>query len=128
VIVIAATTFFLYPGFYGASLLIDTVWGEQQVLHHLLEHSQRFVWDTFWEDWLAALPFSLIFALPLVLAVLWLVKSRGWNPFLTAVSVLVAGALLCSILLFDGAYPGLVVLTAVFLSIPVGLLLRILRR
>lgn len=117
----------LYPAFYGAALIFDTFLGEQQVLHHILEQSKRFVWDAFWGDWQASLLFSYGVVLPLLGGVYWLSVRRGLNALWLVPSIFIVGAVLISVLLTQGRFAGVVLLTALLLALPASAGFRIFR-
>lgn len=118
---------FLYPAFYGATLLADTLLGEQQVLHYLLVQSKRFVWDSFWADWLVALPFSYGVLVPTTLLITWVVKLSNLRPTIVCLLVFISAALLLAIAVLHGQFVLLAALTAIFLWVPAAILLRMVK-
>lgn len=113
----------LYPCFYFSLLVFDTLRGEQQIIHRALQISQREIWDLFWGDWWAALPFSLALCLPLILLLKRLSANRTgrtrWLP-----PVLFGGvAIVLSFGLLRGEYLEVLLLTALGYSVLVSMVL-----
>jgi hypothetical protein len=78
-----------YPLFVGLLFLNDVLAGDRLVIHHL-RYEQRLLWDTFWADYLQALPwfYSVALLLLVVFAALRQVlplRSRAWLLLLGAV-------------------------------------------
>ena len=79
-----------YPLFAGVLFLHDTLVGDRLLLYQL-RYEQRYLWETFWADYLQALP--VFYGLSLLLLAVFLVLRRTL-PLRSATWLLLLGALL----------------------------------
>lgn len=110
----------LYPCFYLSSLVFDTLLGERQMLRRTLVNSPREMWSLFQADWLAALPFCFALCAPLVIVVKWLSARRAGGRWWIAPVLFGITAAIVSFALLRGEYLQILLLTALFWTLPVN--------
>lgn len=122
-----------YPVLAGCSLLVDA-WMGERFLSFYLRYEQRLLWDTFWGDYLAALP-AMYAAVGVAVAVFAVARGLGLADRLgTGLVVALLGLLgWAGAVLLTGAWIGSAHLalsaTGVLLGVPVAFFVgRLLHR
>jgi len=126
---LAVTPALGYPLFTGVLLSWDLLAGERLMVHYL-RYNQRVLWDTFWSDWLRALPAFYLWATAalvtwLILVRLSRVRSPHWLIPINAASGWVIGAYLAGGWFGSGAVA--VALVGALVGAPLALLVARLR-